>query len=386
MASFRKAIYTDASCYDQSIERTRVCFDRFDRVSVSFSGGKDSTAVLQIALEVAREKGRLPLRVIHFDEEAIAPETEAYIRRVAQNPEVAFEWFCLPVEHRNACSSKEPTWYPWDPDKKHLWVRDLPPEAITDFPGWGRKSIPEGAYLMEDPARGTSCMLMGIRADESMTRRRAICTKSGDMAFIQASADAKHIFKGYPIYDWRTADVWRAPHVMGWDFNRAYEIMHRYGFTLHQQRVAPPFGEQPAASLHMWKRCWPDLWAKMVNRVPGAATAARYFNSELYRGGQLKEIPDGYLTWREYCMAAAAVNAEVASGVKSCVSAHRTRTRAQLPDDEPHPTSGYCWKGIAIIAKAGGDKLGRQSQRANQAALVFRQKNNVKSEARAQDE
>ena len=41
--------------------RLEEIFDSFERVYVSFSGGKDSGLVVQYALEIAREKGRLPL-------------------------------------------------------------------------------------------------------------------------------------------------------------------------------------------------------------------------------------------------------------------------------------------------------------------------------------
>ena len=40
--TYRKQPTTD-SCYDLALERTHDVFDRFDQVSVSFSGGKDST-------------------------------------------------------------------------------------------------------------------------------------------------------------------------------------------------------------------------------------------------------------------------------------------------------------------------------------------------------
>lgn len=47
----RRAV--NKSCYDLAVERTAKCFERFDRVAVSFSGGKDSTAVLNVALAAA---------------------------------------------------------------------------------------------------------------------------------------------------------------------------------------------------------------------------------------------------------------------------------------------------------------------------------------------
>jgi predicted phosphoadenosine phosphosulfate sulfurtransferase len=68
-------------------ERMAVAFDRFDEVAVSFSGGKDSTVALHVSLDEARRRGQR-LRVFFFDEEAIPYETEAYVRRIAAEPDI----------------------------------------------------------------------------------------------------------------------------------------------------------------------------------------------------------------------------------------------------------------------------------------------------------
>ena len=78
-------------------ERIKIAFDRFDTVAVSFSGGKDSTACLNITLEEAKRRGIKKTPVFFFDEEAIPFETEDYVRRVAADPAVDLRWFCLPV-------------------------------------------------------------------------------------------------------------------------------------------------------------------------------------------------------------------------------------------------------------------------------------------------
>lgn len=120
-------------------ERAATIFDTFDHVAVSFSGGKDSTATLQVALHVAASDPRfsrhLPMRTIFYDEEAVPFETEHYVRRMAQRDDVAIDWLCLPIQHRNACSRKSPYWWPWAPEAEPLWVRPLPPRASPPGPG-----------------------------------------------------------------------------------------------------------------------------------------------------------------------------------------------------------------------------------------------------------
>jgi predicted phosphoadenosine phosphosulfate sulfurtransferase len=366
--------------------RTRLAdiFDRFDRVAASFSGGKDSTVCLNLALEVATQLGRLPLPVFTFDEEVIPPETVEYCARVAARPDVAFTWYCVPIFHRNACSPTQPSWHPWAPEDQAQWVRELPAQAVTDFPGFTRQGIAEQMPALFQPREGTAGIIMGIRAQESMSRYRAVASKAGHFAYMTPGS-ASHITNCYPIYDWHTEDVWRAPAAFGWDYNRAYDVMDACGMPRHAQRCAPPFGEQPIRGLYTFKTCWPQLWAKMVDRVPGAATAARYANTELYAVALSdSDLPEG-TTWREWTMLSLQqlppdARQEAADAIRSCLVAHQNRTPgAAVPDAEPHPVSGYCWRMLFTAAKVGGNKFGRIQQKIANAALAERRARGITS-------
>jgi predicted phosphoadenosine phosphosulfate sulfurtransferase len=370
----------DRSCYDLARDRIVYTFERYDRVIVSFSGGKDSTVCLNLALETAAALNRLPLTVISFDEEAIPPETVEYMARVALRPELDFRWYCVPIQHRNACSTAEPYWYPWAPEDRHRWVRELPPQAITDYPGFARTGIGEQALTLFPPSGGTLGQIMGIRTQESMSRYHAVASKSGFYAFI--SQENAWAAKCYPIYDWATEDVWRAPAQFGWDYNRAYDVMDAAGLARHDQRCAPPFGEQPIRRLHTYKTCWPELWAKMTERVSGAATAARYANTELYGiAVSDDDLPPG-LTWREWTMKTLELLApvsrrEAAFAIQVCLKIHKNRTRDPMPDAAPHPFSGFCWKTLYTAAKVGGNKFGRIQQRMLNNAIKERKARGV---------
>ena len=74
--------------------RLEEVFDAFERVYVSFSGGKDSGVVVQLALDIAREKGRLPLDVLHIDLEAWYAHTDAFVTRIMTRPDVRPHWIC----------------------------------------------------------------------------------------------------------------------------------------------------------------------------------------------------------------------------------------------------------------------------------------------------
>jgi predicted phosphoadenosine phosphosulfate sulfurtransferase len=382
LAKINKKQPVNKDCLSLTLERMEYLFDTFDQVFVSFSGGKDSTACLNTALQVATDKKRLPLNVFTFDEEAIPPETVSYQYRVADRDDVKFYWYCVPIEHRNACSSKQPYWYPWAPEDKHKWTRELPAGAITTPLVENRCGIPDQVGKIFDYRKGSVANIMGIRTQESMTRFRHIATKKGERAWIMPPSRYKFVQNCYPIYDWQTEDVWLAPQIMGWDYNRAYETMALAGIPLSLQRVCPPYGEQPIRGLWRFKTCWPELWAKMVDRVHGAATAARYANTDLYGCGvKDDDLPDG-MTWRELVLSTLnklepRARQEAATAIKRCISVHQKRSKQPMPDDEADPQSGFCWKTLYIAAKVGGDKFGRQSQKMSQKAIVARRKHGV---------
>jgi predicted phosphoadenosine phosphosulfate sulfurtransferase len=388
MARINKKQLVDKSCFDLAVERMALCFERFDKVFVSFSGGKDSTACLNIALEAAKLVGTLPLDVVTYDEEAIPPETVEYMERVAARPDVRFHWYCLPVKHRNACSRKHPFWYPWDGDNSKLWVRPLPQLAITELNGFHKGMSTEHCPpLVMPPTNGRVCNVMGIRCQESMTRYMSVATKKGFDCFT-IQTDASWVSKAYPIYDWSVEDVWRAPARFGWDYNRAYDRMEACGVSRVDARCSPPYGEQPIRRLWSYSQCWPELWAKMTQRVHGAATAARYANTELYGiGVQSDSLPEGK-TWKQHTLDTieqlnGQSKVDVAEATAALIRQHAgcyarsTFTEKPIPDDDPDPVSGMCWKTIYIVAAAGGNKFGRQLQKATNKANKTRKQNKL---------
>jgi predicted phosphoadenosine phosphosulfate sulfurtransferase len=305
----RKA-YLEQNVFEAAEERLDLVFREFDQVYVSFSGGKDSGVLLNLAIEAARRAGKLPLTVLTIDMEAQYAHTISHVERMLSRPEVRPYWVCLPIHLRNAVSQFQPHWICWDEEKRDAWVRQLPdhPGVISDptyFPFF-RKGMEFEEFV---PAFGewfaggekTAC-LVAIRSDESLNRFRTISSRAkGTYQNLPWSTDVgEGVYNFYPIYDWRTEDIWTANGRMGWDYNRIYDLMHLAGLSLHQMRLCQPFGDDQRKGLYLFKILEPETWAKLVNRVEGANFGNRYTESQSHTLGNFKTIlPPGH-TYRSY--------------------------------------------------------------------------------------
>ena len=374
----RKKEYIEANVYDEALNRIRYLFDSFDKIVVSFSGGKDSTAVLNVALKVAKEKNRLPLEVVFFDEEAIHPPTIEYVKRVSDLKEVNLKWYCLEFKHRNACSNEEPFWYTWDKDKQDLWVRDMPNEAIKEHPNFNKgMTFQEFSPYLYNRSDGRIAMLTGIRTQESLRRYQVIAKKKND-AYINSKAEnGRNQYRAFPIYDWSSEDVWLAVHKFGWDYNKTYDIFNQtklYNNFLGQ-RVCPPFGEEPLRGLWIYSESFPEMWHKMLNRVDGVATAWRYGNSELYSNSSSKP---SHITYKEYLnVIIDSYEHDVRNDIKKTINGyiknHNKESSKSIHDTEANPLSGVSWKWLCRVA-IRGDFKNRQSNTLKPEAVKAREK------------
>jgi predicted phosphoadenosine phosphosulfate sulfurtransferase len=369
-------------------ERFDTIFKRFDRVVISFSGGKDSTVCLLLALEAAERYDRLPLDVMFWDEEAIHPPTIEYVDRVRNDKRVELRWICEQIEHRNACSREEPYWYTWEKGKEDIWVRPMPECAVRDLKGFKKgMTMPEAFHLpyLEERPKETIAMVRGLRAAESLRRARSVSMKEADNWIMKPQH--RRFYGCSPIYDWSAIDVWRYQLESGCDFNPAYDLMDAAGLTPHQARVCPPYGEEPLGNLWIYAVCWPEMWERMINRVPGAATAGRYSGTELYGYGGV-QLPEGH-TWQTWTFALLELwpqkwRARIARAIKSLMELHASKTTRPIPETEADPLTGVSWKTMAMLV-ARGDLKDRRSGNVINAAIMQRDKRGITLEEAMQD-
>ena len=116
-------IYRDQNVLEASKDRIKFTFDNFDRIMLSFSGGKDSSLMFHLVAEEARAR-KQKFGVMIVDLEAQYKKTIDHIQEMLTMYEDCIEpyWICLPMNLRNAASNFDPKWKCWDPSCKDIWV------------------------------------------------------------------------------------------------------------------------------------------------------------------------------------------------------------------------------------------------------------------------
>lgn len=302
--------YQEITVFEATLERLDFIYTHFEKVYVSFSGGKDSGVLVNMAIEVARRHNRLPVNVLIIDLEAQYTATIEYISRMASLPEVKAYWICLPLNLRNAVSQYQSHWICWDESKRDAWVREYPdhPAVIKDsgfFPFF-KKGMEFEEFVVEFGkwfANGeAAACLVGIRTDESFNRYRTInnFTKQRYQRKQWSTQIADGLYNFYPIYDWKARDIWIANGRYKFDYNRIYDLMYLAGLRLSQMRLCQPYGDDQRKGLYLYKILEPETWSKIVNRVEGANFGNRYSeNSRTVFGNYKVNLPEGH-TYKSY--------------------------------------------------------------------------------------
>lgn len=309
-------IYLTENVYEATQKRFDYIFSEFENIIISFSGGKDSGILLNLVIQYMKEKNiTKKVCLFHQDFEAQYNKTTEYVTRTFKSNINYIEpyWVCLPMRCKTCLSNDEIYWYPWEENKKDIWVRGMPdyPYVINmennplDF--YKPKMLQEdlykhfGNWYKKLKGGGKTITLLGLRADESLHRYSAIINKKHTYNGIKwITQNYKNVYSASPIYDWTAEDIWVANGRFGFDYNEIYDLFYKAGLTVKQMRVASPFNEWATASLNLYRVIEPQTWAKLVGRVKGANFGAIYGKSKAV-GYREITLPEGH-TWKSYTM------------------------------------------------------------------------------------
>ena len=323
--------------YGAALERMLALYQDDNRVIVSFSAGKDSGVTVELAIQAARQVGRLPVEVVMRDEEIMFPGTVEYAARVADRSEVDFRWISARQPVLNVFNRARPYFWVFDPEiDSTQWVRQ-PPTYMEWVPEQNIEALVTPERYPVGDGQPLICVI-GLRATESAARRMAIWSSRGYLT----KPTRRGVIKARPIYDWLDADVWKAHQEFGWDYNHAYDTMLRMGITQPKQlRIAPPtMNVHGAPLLQVAAKAWPEWFDRVATRLPGCRAAANFGDAVL------KARRNSGETWeetfeRECVRDAPAWIAERSQTARDHVlRQHRKHSRSPLPQSKPCSASG----------------------------------------------
>lgn len=210
---------------------------------VSFSGGKDSTVVLDMVHRLAPQTP-----VVWFDDEWDYPETLQFLRETEQR-------YTLPLIRV--------TYEKYDTDM--FWAQEMlygGKDPIYDHPSdityreWRRTCVGS---------------MIGVRAEES-TSRRIMLRKHGQLFYAQTDQQ----WRCYPLAWWTWQDVWAYLFSRDLPYNPVYDILATLQVPLKYRRVGPltAYMVWQYGTLVVLKRGWPDLYRRFVAHFPGASSYA----------------------------------------------------------------------------------------------------------------
>ena len=297
---------------EEATNRIEWTFDNFEKIYLSFSAGKDSTVMLHLVMDEAKKRNqKIGLLIVDLEGQYKLTIEHIYACIEEYKEFIDLYWVCLPIHLRNAVSVYEPFWKCWDKEQEENWIRKAPSQGITDidyFPFFKdgmefEEFVPEfGEWYSE--GKRTAC-LVGIRTDESLNRFRTISSKTKETLDNKqyTTKVTPNVFNVYPIYDWTTEDIWiyhyKNPEKR---YNQLYEMMHKAGLSISQQRICQPYGDDQRRGLWLFHLIEPETWAKVVSRVNGANSGALYVNESGSITGYNKITkPEGH-TWESFSM------------------------------------------------------------------------------------
>lgn len=291
----RTVIRGSENVLEATQKRIAFLFDNYDNISLSFSGGKDSTALFHLINTEAIKRDRK--FILYFqDQEAEYKGTIDFVEWAMSQPNVIPLWYQVPIFMTNAASHEQLFLWAWGENEE--WVREKHPLAIHKIENRYPKRFYKFNLWVGQQLRkrkGTCVSIIGLRAEESPDRRFVMFGEDSDMFWLRRKNEP---FKAYPIIDWSYTDVWKYLIENNLKYNKIYDKMYMLGGNLRYFRVSNLVHEKAFRCLTDLQELEPDTYDKLEKRLKGVHTAAMYGKENLMYS--IKSLPENFKTWKEY--------------------------------------------------------------------------------------
>lgn len=291
----RTAVRGIENVLEATQKRIGFLFDSYNNISLSFSGGKDSTVLFHLLNEEAKKRNRK--FILYFqDQEAEYQATIDFVEWAMSQPNVIPLWYQVPIFMTNAASHQQLFLWAWGEGEE--WVREKNANAIhfieNKYPKRFHKfNLWVGQNLRK--LEGKSISLIGLRAEESPDRRFVLFGENSELFWLRRKNEPH---RAYPIIDWRYKDVWKYLIEGNFKYNKIYDKMYMLGHDIRTMRVSNLVHEKAFRCLTDLQELEPETYNKLEKRLQGVHTAAIYGKENLIYS--IKELPENFKSWKEY--------------------------------------------------------------------------------------
>lgn len=291
-------IYNELNVYEAAKKRINWLFNEFPNVVVSVSGGKDSTVIFHLALEIAQKKNRLPLSVMFVDQEGEWASTVEQIKSIMYHPDVKPFWLQIPLKLFNATSYDDHWLTSWDPESSNSWVHPQDPISLKENIYNVTRFFPLfSAVLRVHFADTPTAYIAGVRVEESPRRSMGLTHRATYkwVTWGKILDKKRNHYTFHPLYDWSYTDIWKAICAEGWPYNQTYDFMYRYGVPSRDMRISNLFHETALRNLFFIQEFEPNTYARLVDRMKGIDTTAK-LGSDFF----VHKLPFMFESWADY--------------------------------------------------------------------------------------
>jgi predicted phosphoadenosine phosphosulfate sulfurtransferase len=286
--------YTQKNVLESAKERICLLFDEFENISVSVSGGKDSTVIWHLALQEAIKRNRR-IEVIFLDQEAEYFATIDVVRYQMAHENVLPSWYQMELSMVNATSNYDAKFIAWQQGKN--WIRPKEKTSIKEMENAPKRFYQFFDFIQEK--QKNTANIIGLRADESLLRFRAMSKNNGYKGLNWCTAVSKknNTYKFYPIYDWKVSDIWRYIYDNNVFYNSIYDKMFQANYNPKDMRVSFLLHDIAFKCLADLPKFEPNTYELLRKRVQGVS------NGHLYARSINNEdivLPDNFLKWSDF--------------------------------------------------------------------------------------